>query len=97
MWQKPVCSSDESMRASPPMKQAYFQCGTVRSAANLDSYQGLENLLARADAIRLKPAARLRRFRRVVDSVLRRFTAAFVVEEKENEIERGWMALNMQA
>jgi hypothetical protein len=29
--------------------------------------------------------------------VLRRFTAAFVVEEKENEIERGWMALNMQA
>jgi hypothetical protein len=43
---------------------------------HLDSYQWLENLLAQADANRLgeavKPVAMLRRFRRVVDSVLRR-------------------------
>jgi len=46
------------------------------SAADLDSYQWLENLPAQALVNRrgeaAKPAARLRRFRRVVDSVLRR-------------------------
>src|SRR5277367_5414656 len=72
MWKKPVCSSDAAMRASASMKQEYFQCGTAKSAADLDSYQWLENLSAQAAVNQPEGAASLRRFRRLVDSALPR-------------------------